>query len=295
MEAIESPPNSLPDVVETRTVTPPLNLQTLWPAGVLLGCVILAFWPLMVRLYSLWFGDDTYYAHGVVVPICAGLIVWDRWEKVKSLRVQGSNWALFALAPVLYISWFASRTDMHTFQSVLLLIVITLGTAFILGWRWLRYLAVPIAYLAFCLPLLDRFVDTYTQPIQRLSTDLSFQLLKVFGQSPYRVDTSTIGLPNYTLDVAVPCSGVKLVLAVTSIAIFFAFVAHMRRLNTGLLLASILPISLIVNALRISLIGIVGNAYGPESAHQFHDYSGYIGLVACFAILYGFTRMLGWK
>jgi exosortase/archaeosortase family protein len=59
--------------------------------------------------------------------------------------------------------------------------------------------------------------------------------------------------------------------------------------------ASILPLALFINGLRIALIGVVGNAWGPEAGAQFHDYSGYITLILCFFILFKGARLLGWK
>ena len=264
------------------------------PAAVAAGLVLI-FWPLFVHLYGLWFGDDTYYAHGVIVPICAGLIVWDRWDRIAAIQTNGSNWALIPLAVTLYVSWIATRTDMRFFQSILLILAIAFALAFILGWRMLGKLFIPLGYLGFGLPILDRFALDYTQPVQRMSTDLSYQLLKLTAQDPYRADPSTIMLGNFTLDVGVPCSGIKLLLAVAAIATFFVLIARLRWWANVILVASILPIALLVNALRISMIGIVGNYWGDTAGHQFHDYSGYIGLAVCFGILYGLTKGLGWK
>lgn len=269
--------------------------KLLAPYLLVLAGLLLTFWPLVEHLSILWFGDDTYYAHGAVVPICAGLIVWDQWDRIRQVPIRGSNLALIPLAIILYVSWFASRTDMRFFQSGLLILAIATIIAFLMGWRMLKALATPVAYLGFGLPIVDRFVMDYTQPVQRLSTDVSHEILKLVGQNPYRADASTILLDRFTLDVGIPCSGIKLLLAVAAIAVFFMLIAHLRWWANLILLASILPIAVLVNALRISLIGVVGNAYGHDAGMQFHDYSGYIGLVVCFGIVYGLTRLLGWK
>ncbi len=55
------------------------------------------------------------------------------------------------------------------------------------------------------------------------------------------------------------------------------------------------PLALLINGLRIALIGVVGNQWGPEAGHKFHDYSGYITLVLCFFVLFKIARGLGWK
>ena len=271
------------------------NWRTWLPTVGLVLAIAVLFWPLIRHLETLWFGEDTYYAHGAIVPLCSLFLVWERWDRLRIMPVRGSSLALIPMAAILYVTWFAGRTDMRTFQSGLLLALIALCVAFVVGWKFLKPLAIPIAYLGFGLPMFDRLVDTYTQPLQRLSTDASFKMLAMGGQNPYRVDPTIIGLGNFTLDVGVPCSGVKLLLAVMSIAVFFALIARLKWWGNAILIGSIVPITLVVNSLRITLIGLVGNSSGRAAGMQFHDTSGYLGLVVCFALLYGLTRALGWK
>jgi len=254
-----------------------------------------AFWPLFRYLPSIWFADDTYYAHGVVIPICSALMVWDRWPRIKDYPVKGVYWAALPIAIILYVLWFALRTEMHTFEALLLILLLGASALFVGGWRWLRALAVPIAYLAFALPMWDHLIDSYTLRTQMASTNFSVWILDKVGLHPYRQDTTTIVLDHFTLDVGVACSGMKLVLAVFAISVFFIIVARLRLWCNAILLVSILPLALIVNSLRIVLIAWVGNTWGGDAGHKFHDYSGYISLVICFLVLMKLTRILGWK
>lgn len=156
-------------------------------------------------------------------------------------------------------------------------------------------LAAPVLYLSFALPVWSTFINTYTNPLQQISTQVSYQLLKLFGLTPWQGDSTTILLDNFTLDVGVPCSGLKLVLALSAFAVFFMLIAKLRLWANIAFAAFVLPLTLFINGLRIALIGVVGNAYGAEAGNQFHDYSGYITLVLCFFILFKVARLLGWK
>jgi len=253
------------------------------------------FWTFFRWLPSNWFGDDTYYAHGAVIPICAGLIVWDRWENLRKLPIKGVTWALLPVAAILYVTWFAHRTDMRTVQSVLVILLLMAGTLFVAGWQWLKGLAVPIGYLAFGFPLMDRFVDTHTQTIQQWSTEFSFLLLKAAGQNPMRLDNSAVAMDRFIMDVGVPCSGMKLLLAVMAISVFFILIAKIKWWGNTILLLSVIPMTLVVNSLRIAVIGWIGNTWGDNAGHVSHDYSGYISLVICFALMMKLTKVLGWK
>jgi exosortase/archaeosortase family protein len=143
---------------------------------------------------------------------------------------------------------------------------------------------------------------------------------------------TTIMLDRFNLDVGVPCSGLKLFVAVTAFTVLFIYLGLMIRWDmfreklglppadqvtpetpsvfgrpgfgkafastfwpVGVLLALILPLCLFINSLRIVLIGLVGNQFGNEAGHKFHDYSGYITLVVCFYLLFLVAKGLKWK
>ena len=260
-----------------------------------LAAILFAFAPLLRALPDVWFGYETYYAHGAVVPLCAAFIIWDRWPRIKDLPVRGSSWALLPGVLLLLFMWPSLRSDMHSLMSVTFIAVLLCSTWFVAGWQWLRALFVPIAYLAFGLPVFGVIIDRLTQPLQHTSATLAFEMLRLAGQHPLKGEGTIIYLNEYAMDVGVPCSGLKTLLAVIAIVTFFVIVARLRVWANLVLIALVLPLSLLVNGFRIMLIGVVGNTWGDATAHTFHDYSGYISLIICSVALYYLTRALGWK
>ncbi len=254
-----------------------------------------AFWPFLAELPKDWFAPDTYYAHGSIVPLCALYVLYDRWPRIKVTPAKGSWLALALILPFLYLAFIAGRTTMMTVLSGCFVAVLVLGVAFVGGWRWAWKTAPATLYLLFGLPVWRPIIDRFTPPLQWLSTDAAYVLLKLSGLRPFRTQPNVVELPNYTLDVAEACSGLKTVLAVVAIAVFFMFIARLKPWANLTLAAIAVPLSILVNGIRIALIGVVGNAFGEAAGAQFHDYSGYIALVLCFALLYGTTRKLGWK
>lgn len=278
---------SLPTLVST--------LSRHWDWVLLVLSFLVAFRPLLRMLPNLWFASDTYYAHGALVPVCAGIVVMERWPKLRALPVRGSGWGILFLAPVLYVAWLAAQTSQAALQAALFLATLAGGVLFVAGRAWLKGLAAPLAFLGFGLPLFDGFVDANTLTAQSLSTDVAYWILQVSGLDPHRLNPSLIVLNHFQLDIGIPCSGMKILLAVAAFSVFFVLVAGLKPWRNVLLLASALPLALGVNALRIALIGVVGNAWGEAAGHQFHDYSGYLSLFLCLGLQYGLTRALGWK
>ena len=199
---------------------------------------------------------------------------------------------LTALLPLVYAAYVG---NILAVSSVLFVAMAILLVVVIAGWRWGVAFAPAIAFLLFGFPAWNWIIDNYTNPLQILSTQTAFALLELFGFKPFQPDATTIYLNAFTLDVGVPCSGMKLLLAVSAFTTLFVLIANLEKWANALMIILIIPLCLFVNGLRIALIGVVGDLRGSEAGHQFHDYSGYITLVVCFFLIFKFARLLGWK
>lgn len=270
------------------------------PNGIL-GLIVLAgitacFWPLLKFVPKVWLSDDGYYSHGFLVPFLAIYIAVRRWPRTKDFRVRAGWLALIPLAAVLIIMRAGFGQQMWSVMSVSLVATILFGIAFIFGWRWALFAAPPVLYLLFALPVFGSTIEQYTNPLQVYSTQISYVMLKLLGFDVYRDPGNTIIVMNrFTLDVGVPCSGLKLLLALTAFSVLFTLISNLKVWANAIILLMVFPLAMIMNGLRIMLIGVVGNTYGAEAGHQFHDYSGYITLVVCFFGLFKLARLLGWK
>jgi exosortase len=268
-----------------------------WPGVALAAGLFVAYFPLMLSLWELWSSGDGYYSHGFLVPALMGYIVYKRWDDIRALPAKP---AWIALVPVLGLTWIAVRAGtagINMIMAACLVGTLVLGTAFVGGWRWMWALLPASLYSVFALPFWSAAIDAYTNPLQQVSTKVAAEILKLSGYSLFTSpsDPTTIVLNSYTLNVAVPCSGLKLVLALAAFVGLFVLTAKLPVWANTILVLSIVPMALFFNGLRIALIGMVGEGYGPEAASQFHDYSGFITLAICFFALFKFARALGWK
>lgn len=263
------------------------------PGVALLLGIIIAYWGLVSYLPWLWINDE-YYSHGILVPAIMGFVIFRWWPWLSKIPVKPQSWALLLMIPVGYVTYVANPTQIEEVQSAALLAALLVAVLFIAGWRWLMAMFLPIIYLAFALPLWGPLVDNYTNKMQLISAKMSHQLLELFGYNPISLDTLIL-VNNFKMDVGVPCSGLKLVIALMAFTIFFVMVGGLKWWGNAIMLASAFPLAIFINGLRIALIGVVGDMFGDDAGHQFHDYSGYLTLIVCFLILFKFARLLGWK
>lgn len=265
------------------------------PSVLLAVALLAAFWPFVNRLPGIWFGDDGYLSHGILVPFISGYVIYRWWPSLSKTKVNPSYVALVPFLAVLWVTRAAIVNQVDQLTSLCMVFAILFGVAFIAGWKWMLRVTLPTLYLAFAFPIWNMAITYYTNPLQTASTKVAIKMLEVTGFHPFP-QGDTIYLNNFNLLVGVPCSGLKLVLALYAFTIFFAMVAKLKLWANFVLIAVIpLPLALFINGLRIMMIGVVGNQWGNDAGHKFHDYSGYIALVICFVILFKFARWLGWK
>jgi exosortase len=264
------------------------------PGVIAAAGVFILFSGLLVSLPSMWIGDD-YYSHGFLVPFLTGYVVYRAWPTLQGIPVKPGYVAAVFFPIVLWCYRTSMVSDLRQLASVCFLIALLLAVWFAAGLRWMGRLALPILFLGFMLPLRSGAIDVYTNPLQLLSTKVAYHLLSILGQDPLMVDNTNIMIGNYALNVAVPCSGLKLLIAVSAFTIFFLMIAKLKPAGNLAMVLFVVPLCLFINGLRIALIGMVGAKWGEDAARGFHDYSGYITLVICFLLLDRVARWLGWK
>jgi len=270
-------------------------LATDWAKATLILSLALGvlFWPLISSLPGSWFYPDSLYSHGPLIPLLSGAIIWLNRDRLARIPVKGVNWSLLLLIPILYGEITATRGGSLFTSSVCFLAAILVSVLFSAGWGWTLALLPAILYNSFALPLWKIVVDSCTQPLQRSSTEMAFQILKAIGYSPIRIETNVIALDHYTLNVAVACSGSKLTLSLFALAVFFVLAYRPKLWGVVVMLGIVLPLAILVNGFRIALIGVVGNSFGQSVGQEFHDYGGYIALIVCMFILRAIVRFIG--
>ncbi len=267
------------------------------PSLIAAAAIGICFYRLWMPLYTLWTSADGYYSHGFLVPVLIGVIIFKWWPRLKTLAVK-PFW--LAAIPLLICLWMAKVGSYMLIEGVMsasLMGTLLSAIWLVAGGRWMFALAAPVLYLAFGLPLWNAVITDYTNPLQLHSTTVAYEILSASGFNPMKTasDPTLVYLNNYTLNVAVPCSGLKLLVALTALTGFIVLIGRMKFWANVVMLALIVPLGLLINGLRIALIGMVGDYNGTEAANTFHDWSGWITLIICFFILSKIARILGWQ
>jgi len=226
------------------------------------------------------------FSHGFLVPIFAAYLVWDKRTVVRDTRIAPS-WngiAVMALGiAVLLLGIYGSEL----FLSRVSLVIVLAGLVLCFGGRpLLKELRFALLVLLLVIPLPTIVFNQITFPLQILASKLASGLLPLFAVPVLR-EGNVIVLPAMKLEVAEACSGIRSLMSLFTLAIFYGYFMEKslwRRL--ALALASI-PIAIAANALRILGTGLCVQYWDPDKAMGFfHEFSGWVVFLVSLACLY---------
>lgn len=149
----------------------------------------------------------------------------------------------------------------------------------------------PISIAVFGLPW-EGILRTLDEPLQRLSTDIAvivLDLLDLFSLCDSYVhywDAFTIYSDQFYLIINETCAGVNLLLSMSLYALGFGWVMGVSLSRAWILVAYIIPLSIIFNGVRIAVIFILGHSGSVELATgPWHEGSGYLCQVVLFILI----------
>ena len=235
---------------------------------------------------------ESYYAFAPVVPFLVALMLWHRREALRAAPLRPCYGALAVLAPALALLVLSTREEMPAVMGLSFLLTVWSGLWLLLGTRWARTALFPLAFLLWMCPLPGPLLSDGTFCLQQLSTHLAVGGLHLLLFQPV-LNGNVITLDDYTVFVDAPCSGFKLLLSLLTCSAALAYLLDgppARRL--GLFLFSI-PLSLVVNAVRLILLCIVGECFGARVGHAFHDWDGLFTLGTGTAVLLLICKRIG--
>jgi exosortase len=292
--AVGGPPARRPifDLSPTPSIAaigPSRTGRAAWTAFATLAALsLVAFAPTLAELVSYWSGTPEY-GHGFLLPPVAAWLLWRDRDALSRVDPRPSAWALGLLLPSLALlllgemklSWFLKP---FAFVGTLAALVgATVGLRAVVA-------ALPafVALLLMC-PLPGRVQQGLLLPLKRTAALLATGLLDLTGV-PASLDGNLIQMPGIAdLWVADACSGIRSLIALATLAVIAGLLLRRGWLMTTILVASAVPIAILVNGLRIWLTGTIAYRSGREAAEGvFHFFEGF----ALFAV--GALLLLGW-
>jgi exosortase len=231
----------------------------------------------------------SHYSHGPLIPLIAGGILWWKRKALLKARVESDSRGLVIVVLAMgayYIGVKGGQERLVVISFVLLLYGLALGLG---GPEVLREVFFPISFLFLMVPL-NFLEERVGVPLQNLMAICSAFFLNAVGIVTQRVGTG-IYSSVFQFDVAAPCSGIRSLMALTTVTAAYAYVTQRSQWKRWMLFLSAIPLAVLGNMARVISIALVAQAYGQEvTLKAYHDYSGYI----VYAVALGLMVGIGW-
>ena len=217
----------------------------------------------LVDLGRLSMSDETY-SHMPLIPLVSSYLLFSKRERIASVVQSAFLPGLFiiGLGVLLFLAGTlhpaAAVHKDYLSRSTLSALIIWLGVFIALfGVRSFHNASFPLLFLLFLV------LDWIVHLLQRASTEIANGLFLLIGV-PFVRDGFTFELPGLSVVVAEQCSGIR-----SSISLFITGIlaAHLGLNSTwrrGVLILSILPITVFKNALRVITLSLLGAYVDPR-------------------------------
>lgn len=272
-------------------VTPASRFNPILPALLLLGILAVLYERIVWELVRQWWQDPNY-SHGFLVPFFSGWLVWQQRATLLSLTSRGRWIGLpLLLGGIAMLVLGDLAAEFFLTRSSLLVILAGL-IVFHLGTAALRLVAFPLAFLLFMMPLPTLLFNAVAFPLQGLAAENAAWLLEVFGVPVLR-DGNIIHLSQMTMGVTEACSGIRSLMSLLCLATAWAYIALPGGWSALALVLSAVPITIVANAGRVVVTGLIGQWFGIRYAQGFfHTFSGWVIFLIAFVGLLAVYRVL---
>ena len=272
------------------SAAPPWNWSSSraqFTVGSVMICLMIAavYYQVLVKLVTDWWQIPDF-SHGFLVPLFAAYLVWEKRETLRRTKVAPS-WGGIAVMVlglvVLVLGVYGSNLFLSRISLVILLTGVVLGFG---GPLFLKELRFALLVLLLAIPIPAIIFNQITFPLQILASKLASALLPLFGVPVLR-EGNVIELPLMKLEVAEACSGIRSLMSLFTLSVFYGYFLEKSNLRRIALAAASIPIAIAANAVRILGTGLCVQYWDPDKALGFfHEFSGWVIFLVSLTLLY---------
>jgi exosortase D (VPLPA-CTERM-specific) len=268
------------------------NKRVIWKEGpVVWGLVLciaillgLTFFEGFKEIVRIW-NNTAEYSYGYIIPAITLFLIWQKKNRLEQIAFKGSWNGVFIAMLGFALLFVGNLSTLYVIVHYAFLIVLVGVTLSFTGWQGIRPILVPLLFLAFMIPLPVFIYNSLSEQLQLISSQLGVAIIRLFGISVF-LEGNVIDLGTLKLQVVEACNGLRYLfplMVLGFIAAYFFKGAFWRRVA---IFFSTVPIAILMNGLRIGVIGVMVEYRGPSVAEGFlHDFEGWAVFMVCTGVL----------
>jgi len=267
------------------------SLRDWLPYAAIALLLVVLYHRVAVKLVYDWYTIPDY-SHGFLVPFFAAFLVWDKRKVLKATPVR-QTWSgiLLIIFSIMVLILGVYGVELFTARfSFILLLAGLIATFF--GWAMVRELRFPLLVLILAIPFPAILFNRITFPLQLLASRIASDILPLLGV-PTLHEGNVIELPVMKLEVAEACSGIRSLMSLFTLAVFYGYFLEKTTKRRVILALASIPIAVTANVARIVGTGLCVQYWDPDKALGFfHEFSGWVMFIVSLACLYVVHRAM---
>jgi exosortase len=258
---------------------------------IIVALLLLLSYPTLIWLVRSWLSNP-YYTHGFLVPPLAALLAWRQWRHLKAEPRRGATWPGLGLTVAgLAATVWALRWQNYALAAVSLIALLAGILLYLEGWPRLKHWLFPLLFLAFMVPL--PFVDLASPWFETFTAKSATTLARLVGIEALQ-QGGEIALPGTTILVGAPCSGLRSLVAMVTVAVGWIYLVEGRLAAKALMLVAVVPLVAFSNVLRVAILLVIAELVSPDVAlSYYHDWSSPILFLMALGLLLLLGKVLG--
>ncbi len=261
--------------------------RLLWPfwIGAVTVFLVVLYGPILKALAIDWWTDPNY-GHGFLVPVFSAFVLWRERKRISKVDIRPSNLGVFAMLCAIGLLLVGSLGAELFSTRISFLVMLGGIVLFLTGWRMLRAVLFPLAFLILMIPIPVLIYNQITFPLQLMASRFATFWLQLINVPVLR-EGNLIILPNYTLEVVDACSGIRSLMTLITLAIAYGYLVETKKWIRWVLVIIMVPIAIVSNSIRILGAGLLTYHFGPRMAEGFfHEFSGWVIFVAALLLMF---------
>ena len=262
-----------------------------WSLIIWFAVLLLASYVAVLYALGLQWAQDEDVSHGPFVPVVAAYIAWQRRKEFMETPIVPNYWGLAVVGWAVF-QLIIGTLGVELFLQRTSLVISIVGIVWLLGGtKILKLAAFPIFLLLFMIPLPKVVYGQITLPLQLFASYCAEQVLTLVG-IPVLREGNILELANKKLNVVEACSGIRSLMALSFLSLFYGFFFDSKSWMKWALLLATIPIAITANASRVALTGIL-TEYDPNLADGFfHMMEGYMIFLVAGIMLFAVHKLI---
>jgi exosortase D (VPLPA-CTERM-specific) len=245
---------------------------------------LLAFKEQIALLISKWNGSQDF-NYGYIIPVITLYLIWQKRSELLLLHCKESWIGVVIIISSAFTLYIGKLSAIQVIELYSIIFAIYGIVILIVGWRGFREIIVPLLILFFMVPLPQFILANMSSELQLISSRIGVALIRLLGISVY-LEGNVIDIGYYKLQVVEACSGLRYLFPLLVFGFILSYLFKAALWKRSIVFLSAIPITIIMNSVRIGMIGITVEYWGEEMADGFlHDFEGWFIFILSTMIL----------